>query len=86
MGILKNVKNDLKLSAICLGTDKPVNGSMFNVFLATQASKSAQILVKVFYQLKSFCKDSNVEPDIKMWVKSFAEGFEFEMKRRGERK
>lgn len=85
MSIKKNVKKDLEISAMCLGVDKPVNGPMFNVLFAVQAGKSAKILINAFYQLKNFCKDSNVKPDMKLWVESFVESFNLEMKKREEK-
>lgn len=84
MSIKKNVKKDLEISAKCLGVDK-VNGAMFNVLLAVQASKSAEILINTFYQLKNFCKDSNVKPDMKLWVDSFVESLSLETKKREEK-
>lgn len=86
LSIKKNVKRDLEISATCLGVDKPVNGPMFNALLAVQAGKSARILVNTFHQLKNYCKDPKVEPDLKMWVESFVESFNLEMKKRGEKK
>ena len=85
MSIKKNVKNILEVSAKCLGVDKPVSGPMLNVLLAVQAGKSAKILINTFYQLKNFCKDSNVKPDMKLWVDSFVESFNREMKKREEK-
>lgn len=84
MSIKKNVKKDLEISAKCLGVDK-VNGAVFNVLFAVQANKSAEILINTFYQLKNFCKDSNVKPDMKLWVDSFVESFNREMKKREEK-
>ena len=85
MSIKKNVKKNLEISAKCLGVDK-VNGAMFNVLFAVQANESAENLINTFYQLKKkFCKDSNVKPDMKLWVDSFVESLNLQMKKREEK-
>ncbi len=85
MSIKKNVKKNLEISAKCLGVDK-VNGTVFNMIFAVQANESAENLINTFYQLKkNFCKDSNAKPDMKLWVDSFVESLNLQMKKREEK-
>ena len=85
MSIKKNVKKNLEISAKCLNVDK-VNGTVFNMVFAVQANESAENLINTFYHLKkNFCKDSNVKPDMKLWVDSFVESLNLQMKKREEK-
>lgn len=80
-----SIKKNLEISAKYLGVDK-VNGTMFNVLFAVQANESAEFLINTFYQLKKkFCKDSNVKPNMELWVESFVESLNLQMKKREEK-